>query len=73
MSSVSQIPIGKFSLMTRLTPKALRLYDQKGLLTPGAKDPFTGYRYYTLDQVEEGMKIKMLATFGFGIDEISTI
>jgi DNA-binding transcriptional MerR regulator len=37
-----QIPIGKFSFMTRLSQKALRLYDRKGLLVPEAKDPFTG-------------------------------
>ncbi|MDR7666095.1 hypothetical protein RG963_09985 [Methanosarcina sp. Z-7115] len=32
--SVDQIPIGKFSFMTRLSQKALRLYDRKGLLVP---------------------------------------
>ncbi|WP_243684252.1 MerR family transcriptional regulator [Methanosarcina barkeri] len=36
--SVDQIPIGKFSFMTRLSQKALRLYDRKGLLVPEAKD-----------------------------------
>ena len=57
---VDQIPIGKFSFMTRLSQKALRLYDRKGLLVPEAKDPFTGYRYYTVSQLEKGMKIKTL-------------
>ncbi|MDD3043559.1 MAG: MerR family transcriptional regulator [Methanosarcinaceae archaeon] len=71
--SVDQIPIGKFSFMTRLTQKALRLYDRKGLLVPEAKDPFTGYRYYTVAQVERGMKIKTLAYLGFSLDEISIL
>jgi len=35
--SVDQIPIGKFSFMTRLSQKALRLYDRKGLLVPEEK------------------------------------
>jgi effector-binding domain-containing protein len=69
--SVDQIPIGKFSFMTRLSQKALRLYDRKGLLVPEAKDPFTGYRYYTVSQLEQGMKIKTLCFLGFSLEEIS--
>ncbi|MGB9939299.1 MerR family transcriptional regulator [Methanosarcina sp.] len=69
--SVDQIPIGKFSFMTRLSQKALRLYDRKGLLVPEAKDPFTGYRYYTVSQLEQGMKIKTLCFLGFSLEDIS--
>ncbi len=71
--SVDQIPIGKFSFMTRLSQKALRLYDRKGLLVPEAKDPFTGYRYYTVPQLEKGMKIKTLSFLGFSLEEISML
>jgi effector-binding domain-containing protein len=71
--SVDQIPIGKFSFMTRLSQKALRLYDRKGLLVPEAKDPFTGYRYYTVPQLEKGMKIKTLNILGFSMEEISML
>ena len=70
---VDQIPIGKFSFMTRLSQKALRLYDRKGLLVPEAKDPFTGYRYYTVSQLEQGMKIKTLTFLGFSLEEISRL
>jgi len=68
-----RIPIGRFSLMTHLTGKALRLYDRKGLLVPQAKDQFTGYRYYTFPQIEKGIKIKTLCWLGFGLDEIATL
>ncbi|WP_135612101.1 GyrI-like domain-containing protein [Methanococcoides sp. AM1] len=68
-----RIPIGKFSLMTHLTQKALRLYDQKGLLVPEAKDAFSGYRCYTSHQIERGVKIRMLSWMGFGLDEISSL
>ena len=68
-----RIPIGRFSLITRLTGKALRLYDRKGLLVPQAKDRFTGYRYYTFPQIEKGIKIKSLCLLGFGLDEIATL
>ena len=69
--TVDQIPIGKFSTITRLTQKALRYYDAKGLLVPEAKDSFTGYRYYTGDQIQRGVKIKYLSILGFSVDEIS--
>jgi len=71
--SVDQIPIGKFSLMTRLSQKALRLYDSKGLLVPEVKDSFTGYRYYTVPQIEQGMKIKTFTFLGFSLEEISML
>jgi effector-binding domain-containing protein len=70
---VDQIPIGKFSLMTRLSQKALRLYDRKGLLVPEVKDSFTGYRYYTVPQIEQGMKIKTFTFLGFSLEEISML
>jgi effector-binding domain-containing protein len=68
-----RIPIGKFSLMTHLTQKALRLYDKKGLLVPEAKDAFTNYRCYTYDQIERGVKIRILSWMGFSLDEIATL
>ncbi len=36
------IPIGEFSQMTRLSLKALRLYDSNGLLPAARVDPSTG-------------------------------
>ena len=68
--SIDQIPIGRFSVITRLTQKALRYYDQKGLLVPEAKDPFTGYRYYTGNQIQQGYKIKHLVELGLSVDQI---
>ncbi len=70
--TVDQIPISRFSIITRISPKALRYYDQKGLLVPEAKDPFTGYRYYTADQLEKGVRIKTLCNLGFRLDEIAS-
>ncbi len=44
------IPIGQFGAASRLLPKALRLYDENGLLPPARVDPDTGYRFYRLSQ-----------------------
>ena len=68
-----RIAIGRFSLMTHLTQKALRFYDKKGLLVPEAKDAFTGYRCYTAAQIERGVKIRTLSWMGFSLDEIATL
>ncbi len=38
------VPIGRFSTICRLSLKALRLYDEMGLLRPALVDPGSGYR-----------------------------
>ncbi len=68
-----RIPIGRFSSLTFLSQKALRHYDRKGILVPGIKDRFTGYRYYTVPQIESALKIKTLCNLGFGLAEIGEI
>jgi len=68
-----RIPIGTFSLITRLSQKALRLYDDRGLLVPEIKDLCTGYRYYTGSQIARGVSIKTLCGLGFSLAEIETL
>ena len=68
-----RIPIGRFSLMTHLTQKALRFYDKRGLLVPEIKDAFTGYRCYTSLQIERGVKIRILTWMGFSLDETAAL
>ncbi len=67
-----QISIGKFSQITALSQRALRLYDEKGFLVP-KRDRFNNYRYYTADQIEAGLKIKMLNWMGFSCAEVEEI
>ncbi len=69
--TINNISIGRFSAITRITKKALRYYDNRGLLVPEAKNSITGYRYYTSDQIQHGLLIKQLSTLGFSIEEIS--
>lgn len=70
---VDQIPIGTFSRITHLSQKALRLYDERGLLVPAARDICTGYRYYTFTQAERGIRIRHLLWLGFGLSEVEAI
>ena len=52
--------IGRFARITGLTVKALRHYDDVGLLRPAAVDPETGYRSYSSGQVRSAERIRML-------------
>lgn len=52
--------IGEFAERTRLSPKALRLYDRLGLLVPESADPANGYRRYGDDQVQRARTIGLL-------------
>jgi len=70
---IDQIPIGRFSLISHLSLKALRIYDRKGLLVPAAKDRITGYRNYTSSQIGTGVVIRTLSLLGFSLAEIDTI
>ena len=52
------LSIGAFASMTHLSIKALRLYDQLGLLQPRHVDPQTGYRFYSVDQLSGARMIR---------------
>lgn len=62
--------IGDFSRLTRVSMKALRHYDEIGLFKPAQVDRFTGYRYYTYDQLPRLNRILVLKGFGFSLEEI---
>ena len=65
--------IGEFSKMGKTTIKTLRYYDDIGLLKPEEIDRFTGYRFYTTDQLIALHKIQAYRQIGLSIDEIKLI
>ena len=65
--------IGAFARRTRLSAKALRLYDRLGLLTPARVDPDSGYRLYCDDQVERPGPIGLLRRLGMPLAAIADI
>jgi len=67
------MPIGRFSRLTGLTVKALRHYDELGLLPPAAVDPETGYRSYSAAQVGRAEWIRTLRLLELPLDDIATI
>jgi DNA-binding transcriptional MerR regulator len=56
--------IGEFARQSRLSPKALRLYDGLGLLSPARVDELSGYRYYEGAQLEQARLIATLRQVG---------
>jgi DNA-binding transcriptional MerR regulator len=62
--------IGDFSRLTRVSMKTLRHYDDIGLFKPAQVDRFTGYRYYTFDQLPRLNRILVLKGLGFSLDDI---
>ena len=73
MSYKTKLKIGEFSKMMQVTVKALRHYEQKGLLSPDEVDEWTGYRYYTVGQMQKLQAIRGLQRLGFSLDEIKEL
>ncbi|HJG91779.1 MAG TPA: MerR family transcriptional regulator, partial [Brachybacterium massiliense] len=65
--------IGELAARSGLSPKALRLYAESGLLVPRRVDPFTGYRSYGTDQVERARLIASLRGIGMGLARIQVL
>jgi DNA-binding transcriptional MerR regulator len=64
MGTVEEMSIGEFARRSRLSPKALRLYDGLGLLSPARVDEFSGYRYYEPGQLDQAALIAALRDVG---------
>lgn len=62
--------IGEFAAMTGLTTKALRFYDEKGLLHPHEVDQFTGYRRYGVGQVRRAATIRLLRDMDMPVAQV---
>ena len=73
MSERTKLKIGEFSKMMQVTVKALRHYEQKGLLVPDEVDEWTGYRYYSIGQMQRLGTIRGLQRQGFTLDEIKEL
>ena len=57
---MEEISIGEFARRSRLSLKALRLYDELGVLVPARVDHASGYRYYDTAQLDEARLVVML-------------
>lgn len=67
------LTIGEFARATGLTAKALRLYDELGLLAPADVDERTGYRRYAPEQADRARLVARLRSAGVPLRRIATI
>ncbi|MFL6218919.1 MAG: MerR family transcriptional regulator, partial [Actinomycetes bacterium] len=67
------LPIGRFAKATRLSVKALRHYDELGLLRPAWVDPSSGYRYYRPAQANQAEAIRILRSVDMPLEEIGAL
>ena len=65
--------ISDFSRLSQVSVKALRYYDELGLLKPAQIDRFTGYRYYSMDQLPRLSRILALKDLGLSLQQIGQL
>ena len=70
MREKTKLKIGEFSRLMQVTVKTLRHYEQKELLIPDEVDEWTGYRYYSTEQMLKLNSIRQLQKLGFTLEEI---
>lgn len=66
-----RLPIGVFAGLTRLTRKALKTYERRGLLRPAYVDGQTRYRYYSLRQARTAETIRLLRTVNVPLRDVA--
>jgi DNA-binding transcriptional MerR regulator len=66
------LSIGEFAQWSGLTVKALRLYDERGILAPADVDPHSSYRRYAAGQLRDAIMIKALRDAGVPLAEVAT-
>ncbi len=65
--------IGEFANICNTKISVLRHYDKQNLLKPAYIDRFTGYRYYSKEQIAIFFRITALKKAGFSLAEIKEI
>ena len=70
---MDQMSIGDFARRSRLSAKALRLYDELGLLPPARVDEGSGYRFYAPGQLEQARLIAALRQLQMPLAEIKAV
>jgi DNA-binding transcriptional MerR regulator len=70
---VDLMSIGEFARLSHLSAKALRLYDELGLLPPARVDPGSGYRWYAAGQLDNARLVASLRQIGVPLAQIQLI
>jgi DNA-binding transcriptional MerR regulator len=64
------LTIGELARRSGLSAKALRHYDRRGLLRPTEVNPGSGYRWYSIEQLDDAVFIQRLRALDLPLDEV---
>ena len=67
------IKIGDFARLSQVSVVTLRYYDEMDLLKPVRVDSFTGYRFYSADQLPRLNRVLALKDLGFSLTNLMII
>lgn len=67
------LKISQFARFGMVSVKALRFYDELGLLRPAQIDEETGYRNYRVEQLKRLNQILALKDLGFSLEQVKSI
>lgn len=67
------LSIGEFARRSRLSTRALRLYDDHGVLVPARVDPDTGYRRYAEAQLPAARLVAQLRRLDMPLKQIADV
>lgn len=67
------LKIGDFSQLGQVSVRTLHHYDERGLLKPARIDDWTGYRFYSVEQLPKLNRILALKDLGFSLDQIGRL
>ena len=70
---MDEMGIGEFASRSRLSARALRIYDELGLLPPARVDEDSGYRFYESEQLKQARLIATLRQLHFPLAAIKAI
>lgn len=73
MKNTQHLSIGAMAQANGVTPRALRVYQQKGIIEPSYIDDQTGNRYYDIHQSRKIDMVHELQNIGFSLDEIEAV
>ena len=62
--------IGEVTKIMGITRKTLLVFEEMGLLEPAVKDPESGYRYYSADNMTQIRSIRSLQSLGLTLKEV---
>lgn len=73
MGRMRLLSIGDAARASGLSAKALRLYDESGLLPPAEVDPVSGYRWYGAHQLDRARLVARLRLAGMPLSRIRVV